>query len=226
VTATPTLDLTPDELLSTTRAVRKRLDLARPVPMAVVRECLELALQAPTGSNAQGWHFVVVTDASKRARIAELYATAFDAYRKMPVSAHAIAEGRSEADRAQQERVIDSAEYLAQHLAKVPVHLIPCIAGRVDRIPHGPMAHLAQASVYGSILPATWSFMLAARARGLGTAWTTLHLSHERQVAELLGIPFDEVAQVALIAVAYTKGTDFKPARRLPLANSLHVDSW
>jgi nitroreductase len=223
---TATLELSPDELLSTTRAVRKRLDLARPVPITVIRECLELALQAPTGSNAQGWHFVVVTDAKKRARIAELYGTAFEAYRKMPVSAHAIAEGRSAEDRAQQERVIDSAEYLARHLGEVPVHLIPCITGRVDRIPPGPLAHLAQASVYGSILPATWSFMLAARARGLGTAWTTLHLSHEREVAKLLGIPFDEVAQVALIAVAYTKGTGFKPARRLPLASCLHVDAW
>jgi nitroreductase len=223
---TPTkLDLSPEELLSTTRAVRKRLDLDRPVEMEVIRECLELALQAPTGSNAQGWHFVVVTDADKRKRIGELYGQAFEAYRKMPFSAHVLAESRSGADRAQQERVVDSAEYLAAHLAEVPVHLIPCVTGRVDRMT-GPMAHLAQASLYGSILPATWSFMLAARARGLGTAWTTLHLSYEAEVAGLLGIPHDEVMQVALIACAYAKGTGFKPARRMPLETVLHVNGW
>lgn len=219
------LDLDPEKLLSTTRAVRKRLDLDRPVEMDVIRDCLELALQAPTGSNAQGWHFVVVTDAAKRARIGELYAAAFEDYRKMPFSAHAIADGLGEADRRQQERVVDSAEYLAANLGRVPVHLIPCVTGRVDRL-NGPMAHLAQASVYGSILPATWSFMLAARARGLGTAWTTLHLSHEVEVARLLGIPHDEVMQVALIACAYAKGTEFKPARRRPLDAVLHVDGW
>jgi nitroreductase len=217
--------LTNDELLSTTRAVRKRLDLERPVGMQVLRECLELALQAPTGSNAQGWHFVVVTDEARRARIGELYAAAFEDYRKMPFSAHAIAEGLGEADRRQQERVVDSAEYLARNLGRVPVHLIPCVTGRVDRLT-GPMAHLAQASVYGSILPATWSFMLAARSRGLGTAWTTLHLSHEAEVAKLLGIPHDEVMQVALIACAHSRGTDFRPARRRPLDTVLHVDGW
>lgn len=219
------LDLDPETLLRTTRAVRKRLDLDRPVEMDVIRDCLELALQAPTGSNAQGWHFMVVTDAAKRARIGELYAAAFEDYRKMPFSAHAIAEGLSEADRRQQERVVDSAEYLAANLGRVPVHLIPCVTGRVDRL-SGPMAHLAQASVYGSILPATWSFMLAARSRGLGTAWTTLHLSHEAEVASLLGIPYDEVMQVALIACAWSRGTGFKPARRRPLDTVLHVDRW
>jgi nitroreductase len=219
------LGLGADELLSTTRAVRKRLDFDKPVEMDVIRECLALAIQAPTGSNAQGWEFVVVTDPGKRARIAEYYRTAFDAYRKMPAFAHAIAEGRSEAHKAQKKRVIDSVGYLAENLEKVPVLLIACVTGRVDAAT-GTMAHLARASLYGSILPAVWSFMLAARERGLGTAWTTLHLSHEKPIAELLGIPFEEVMQVALIPVAYTRGTDFRPARRLPLDGLLHVDMW
>lgn len=219
------LGLSADQVLATTRAVRKRLDFDRPLELDVVNECLQLALQAPTGSNAQGWHFVLVTDAEKRGKIADLYEAAFDVYRKMPQSAHAIAEGRSDAERAQQERVIDSAEYLAQNLRRAPVFLIPCVEGRTDSVT-GPMANIAQASVYASIIPAAWSFMLAARERGIGTAWTTLHLIHEKTVAELLGIPYDEVMQVALIPCAYTRGTDFRPARRQPLEKVTHVDAW
>ena len=219
------LGLDADEVLATTRAVRKRLDFDEPVEMDVIRECIELARQAPTGSNAQGWHFFVLADADKRARIGEMYREAFAAYRKMPQAAHAIGEDRSEADRAQQDRVIDSAEYLAENLHRAPLFLIPCVEGRVDAAT-GPMANLAQASVFGSIIPAAWSFMLAARERGIGTAWTTLHLIQEKAVAELLGIPYDTVTQVALIPCAYTKGTSFRPARRLPLETCLHVDAW
>jgi nitroreductase len=220
----PLLDLGPDELLSTTRAVRKRLDLSRPVDMGLVRECLELAIQAPTGSNAQGWHFVVVTDADKRARIGELYRQAFGLYREMPVSAHKVHEGDPSMQKVQ-ERVVASAEYLAEHLHEVPVFLIPCVQGRVEAVP-APMAVLAQASTYASIIPAAWSFMLAARARGLGTCWTTLHLMHEKEVAELLGIPHGEVTQVALIPVAHTLGTEFRPAPRKSLDGVLHTDAW
>ena len=220
-----TLSLSPDELLTTTRAVRKRLDLERPLELDVVRECLEIALQAPTGSNAQGWHFMVVADADKRRRISELYAQAFEGYRDMPYSAHAIAKEREGSAQKTMHRVVDSAEYLAANLARVPVFLIPCIAGRFDQLP-APIANMAQASVFGSILPAVWSFMLAARARGVGTAWTTLHLNHEEAVAEILGIPYTEVTQVALVPVAYTRGTDFRPASRRSLDTVLHVDAW
>ena len=226
MTDTPLLDLSPDELLSTTRAVRKRLDLERPVPMEAVRECLRLALQAPTGSNAQGWHFVLVTDAGKRRELGALYRKAFEVYRTMPVSVHAgEAAADDSAHAAQMARVVSSAEYLAENLSRVPVHLVPCVEGRVDQL-QGPGATLGQASIYGSILPAVWSFMLAARARGLGTAWTTLHLMHEKEAADLLGIPYDAVTQVALIPLAWSKGTDFKPARRKPMEGVVHLNHW
>ena len=211
--------LTIDELLTTTRAVRKRLDLERSVELEVIRECLKVALQAPTGSNQQGWHFVVVTDAAKREALAKLYAKAFDAYIGQGSPSSSSRPGPD----AQMVRVIDSATYLAQNLAKVPVHLVPCVEGR---IPPEKATTVATASFYGSILPATWSFMLAARSRGLGTAWTTLHLVYEQEAAEILAIPYDRITQVALIPVAYAKGTEFKPAVRRPLEASLHIDTW
>ena len=214
------MDLTLDELLTTTRAVRKRLDFTRPVPLEVVRECLEVATQAPTGSNQQGWHWVVVTDEAKRKTLGEIYGRAFQIYRQMPFYAGAIQTGDADRD-ATQQRVASSAEYLAEHMAEAPVLLVPCITGRLDNAPA-----IASASQWGSLFPAVWNFMLAARARGLGTAWTSLHLMFEQEAAELLGIPFDEIAQGALIPVAYTKGTDFKPAPRADLDTIVHVDAW
>jgi nitroreductase len=192
------LDLTPDELLSTTRAVRRRLDLERPVEREVIEECLQLAQQAPSGSNLQTWRFVVVTDADKRRGLADLFRDVAEQYL-------AATTGGSEGIRAGVQR-------LADQLHEVPVHVIPCIAGRTDGQPSS-----RQAGVWGSIMPAAWSFMLAARSRGLGTVWTTFHLAHEREAADLLGIPYDEVMQAALIPVAYTLGTDFKPGPRRPL---------
>ncbi|MEZ5557951.1 MAG: nitroreductase family protein [Pseudomonadales bacterium] len=220
----PQLNLTTDELLATTRAVRKRLDFDRPVERAVIEECMALALQAPSGSNAQSWHFVFVTDADKRAQIAELYRQAFAGYAQSPMSAaaqHADDPSMSET----QERVMSSAQYLADNLHRAPVFFIPCHAGRYDGFA-GEGANVAQASAFGSIIPAAWSFMLAARSRGLGTCWTTLHLMHERKVAEILGIPFEAITQVALVPVAYTLGTDFKVAPRKPMDGVVHFDSW
>lgn len=214
------LELTPDQLLSTTRAVRKRLDLTRPVDPQLIKECLELALQAPSGSNRQNWQFVVVTDPEPRRALAELYKKAFTAYANSPQSAGSTPQLSPEREAIQQ-RVRGSAFYLADHLHEVPVHLIPCFMGRVDGLPGA-----AQAGTWGSILPATWSFMLAARARGLGTAWTTLHLVYEKAAAEVLGIPYDEVTQAGLIPVAHTKGTDFAPAPRDPLDRVVHWDHW
>jgi len=202
-----------DKLLTTTRAVRKRLDLERDVPTALLEECLEIALQAPTGSNSQGWQFVFVRDAKKREALAEMYRRAFEPY----VSRGDRPDYGQDDPRTQQmPHVLDSAKYLAANLGKVPVHLIPCVEGRVEEAPAW-----AQASVYGSILPAVWSFMLAARARGLGT----LHLPFESEAAELLGIT-KQVTQCALIPVAYFKGEDFKPAKRLPVHEVVHWDAW
>jgi nitroreductase len=218
------LGLTNDELLSTTRAVRKRLDFDRPVPMAVLHECMDLALQAPTGSNAQGWQFMLVTDAAKRAKIGDYYRQAFASYRDMPYAIHKLHKNSGDAQLGDsQTRSASSADFLAEHMGRAPALLIPCITGRTD-VAGFPAS--AQAAVFGSILPAVWSFMLAARARGLGTAWTTLHLNYEREIAALLGIPYESVMQVALTPVAYTKGTDFKPAYRMPLDKVLHHDSW
>jgi nitroreductase len=216
--------LSTDELLTTTRAVRKRLDFDRPVPLPIIRECLDIALQAPTGSNAQGWQWMVVTDAAKRRALAELYRKAWAVYPDMDASAHKV-HARDPSMTAVQERVVSSAEYLAMNMEKPPVLLIPCISGRVEGIP-APFGVVAQASTYGSILPAVWSFMLAARTRGLGTAWTTLHLMHEAEAAQILGIPYAEVTQCAMIPVAYTRGTDFKAAPRKPLDPILHVNQW
>lgn len=207
-----------DHLLTTTRSVRKRLDMKRPVDLAVLERCIEIAFQAPTGSNAQGWHMLVVTDADKRAALAKLYKQAFEMYRSMAENAPQVQQG--DPRREQTLRIIDSASYLTEHLQEAPVHVIPCIDGRVE---NGPVAF--QASVYGSILPAVWSLMLALRARGLGSAWTTLHLFHEKEAAALLGIP-EHVTQTALLPVAYFTGTDFKPAKRLPARDSTHWNTW
>lgn len=216
------LDLGPDELLSTTRSVRKRLDLGRPVEDELLRECFELAAQAPTGSNAQGWHFLVVTDPAKRAALGDMYRRAFAMFYGN-VDAVVDALPKDDPDYvATTRRVLDSAQYLAEHLGEVPVHVIPCIEGRVDQ--GAPVA--LQSAIWGSILPAAWSFMLAARSRGLGSCWTTLHLVFEQEAQQLLGIP-EHVTQAALIPVAHVLGgTDFKPGPRRDLDRILHHDTW
>lgn len=202
-----------DALLATTRAVRKRLDLERPVPREVIRECLELAVQAPTGSNSQTWRWVVVDDAEKRAALAELY--------REPAYAYLRPAAANVAD-PQLGRVLESALWLADNLHKVPVFLIPCVEMRELG---DPASNAANAGLYGSIFPAVWSFQLALRARGLGSTLTTLHLAREREAAELLGLP-DTIQQVALLPVAYTKGTDFKPAARPPVETITHWNGW
>jgi nitroreductase len=208
-----------DHLLTTTRAVRKRLDLTRPVEQAVIERCIEIATQAPSGSNRQNWHFVVVSDAAKRASLAELYRNAFDKYLRR--RERAATDSRPFAPSAStQRRVTSSAAYLAKHLHEVPVHLIPCIEGRVEQEPA-----FTQAAHYGSILPAVWSLMLALRARGLGSVWTTLHLPYEIEAGQLLGIP-KHITQVALLPVAYFTGDDFHPAKRIPTKQVIHWNDW
>ena len=212
------LPLDPDQLLTTTRSVRKRLDYSRPVPIEVIRESLEVALQAPSGSNVQGWHWIVLTDPDKRKAVADYYAESFDGYRRS--AGYAGRQAGYEGDRAEtQQRVASSAEYLAETMGDCPVLIIGAIQAG-EELPQGN-----QAGLWGSLLPAAWSLQLALRARGLGSAWTTLHLKHEKAVAELLGMPAD-VRQGVLLPVAYTKGTDFKLAPRQPLDTVLHVNSW
>lgn len=205
-----------DEVLTTTRAVRKRIDLERPVPLELVRECIEVALQAPSGGNRQGWHFVVVTDPGKRLRLGELYRRAWEDY----LAAQRWDYGAADPRQQRLGAVISSAQYLADHIHEVPVHVIPCVEGRLEDLPApAVVARLA------SILPATWSFMLAARARGLGSSLTTLHLVHEAEAAEVLGIP-DDVAQCALVPVGHLLGDTLRPARRLPVDRVAHLDAW
>ncbi len=201
-----------DSLLSTTRAVRKRLDLERDVPDDVLLECLQLAVQAPTGSNQQGWRWMVIRDTEKKQALQDLYNEAGGAY---------LASAAADMDAAtQQGRVIDSANYLAQNLANVPVLLIPLIIGRLP-----DNSANAAAGLMGSIMPAMWSFQLALRSRGLGSCLTTLHLAKEQEAADLLGIP-DHMTQAGLLPVAYTKGTDFKPAKRDDVAEITYLDTY
>jgi nitroreductase len=216
------LPLDPDQLLTTTRAVRKRLDFSRPVPDELIRECVAAALQAPSGSNSITMRFVVVRDPATRAAIGEVYRQCYAAYRSMDgVYIGSIDKG-DEASNAQQQRSASSADYLGEHMGDAPALVIGCTVGmRAEGVPA-----LLAATVLGNIQPAMWSFMLAARARGLGTAWTTVHLMAEQQVAELLGIPFDTVQQVCLTPLAFTVGTDFKPAARPDPDTVISWDRW
>ena len=203
-----------DHLLTTTRAVRKRLDLQRPVEPEVIEECLRLAIQAPTGGNSQGWRWLVVTDPEKKLAIAE-------AYRSIWVPYSQASRANTDDTNDQQHRVIDSATYLADHLHEVPVLVIPCIYGRAL----GGGTLVEGAGLFGSIYPAVWSFQLALRSRGLGSAFTTLHLPHADEIGKLLGIP-DTATQTALIPVAYFTGDDFKPAQRRPVEDITYWNAW
>ena len=217
------LPLTPDELLTTTRAVRKRLDFTRPVARQVLEECLTIAQQAPTGSNLQNWHFVVVTDPAKRLALADVYRKGWAIYATLPIASGNLTFDDPERN-AQQARVMASGQYLADHMHEAPVLVIPCIlapGGRCET-----QSVVLQGSWWSSIAQAGWSFMLAARARGLGTTWTTLHLLFEEAAAQVLGVPYAEVNQAGIIPVAYTRGGRFSPARRAPLETMVHWEGW
>jgi nitroreductase len=217
------LALTPDELLTTTRAVRKRLDFTRPVERTVLEECLTIAQQAPSGSNIQNWHFVVVTDPAKRRALADVYRKGWAIYVPLPIAAGNLTFDDPRRN-AQQARVMASAQYLADHMHEAPVLVVPCVRPPDGRCESQPVA--LQITWWSSIAQAGWSFMLAARARGLGTTWTTLHLLFEEEAAQILGLPYAEVNQAGLIPVAYTRGTRFSPAQRAALDTMVHWETW
>lgn len=204
-----------DHLLTTTRAVRKRLDLDRPVSRDLILECIRIATQAPAGGNVQQWRWLVVDDPAKKAALAALYRRAYEPYIELQRQA---VERTNRTDAA---AIMSSSDHLAEVLDRVPAMVIPCYVGR----PTAEMSQGTLAGMYGSILPAVWSFMLAARSRGLGTAWTTLHLAYEAEAAALLGIP-EHVCQVALTPVAHHTGDDFRPGARLPAERVTYFNGW
>ncbi|MEU1548364.1 nitroreductase family protein [Nocardia sp. NPDC005745] len=233
---TEILDLSPDELLTTTRAVRRRLDLNRPVDRSVIEKCLEIGFQAPSGENTQAWGWVAVDDPAVRAQMADIYRAGVNVFVKEEAAAAEAAAAEAAAAEDRQgpldrmgmeitdvegtQRVWESAMYLADHLQEVPVLVVPLLKTRFENL-----RLFEAASAWGSVMPAAWNFMLALRARGLGSVWTTAHLWCEKDMTELLGLPADNT-QVGLFPVAYTKGTDFKPARRGPVRDVLHWNSW
>jgi nitroreductase len=216
------MNLSAEEVLTTTRAVRKRLDLERPVPRELIEECVQIAQQAPTRSNIQPGHFVVVTDETTRGTIADYYRRAWDVYVEMAPDAH-----RDEPELTDPQQlatipaVLESARFLADNLQRVPVLVIPCVRNRTDKAPVA-----LQSFIWGSIVPSAWQFCLAARDRGLGTCWTTLHTLFEKEIAALLAIPYEQVMQVAMIPVAYYTGESFKATTKLPLEKVVHWESW
>jgi nitroreductase len=217
------LPLDPDQLLTTTRAVRKRLDLTRPVERPVVEECIAIAMQAPSGSNRQTWQWVLVDDPGTKEQLADLYREVFDAYSPAAPVQYAADDTRAE----RKERINESARYLRDRYHEVPVILLAYQLGRPSEMPLG-----SQPGWWGSVIPAVWSFMLALRARGLGSVWTTMTCRREREVGDVLGVPQDlgdpakEYTLVGMFPVAYTIGTDFKSAPRLDPADVIHWNHW
>ncbi|GAA4672115.1 nitroreductase family protein [Gordonia humi] len=214
------LDLSAEEVLTTTRSVRKRLDFDRPVSRELLTDCVRVALQAPSGSNRWLTQFVIVTDADRRKALADVYRKGYEIYRKTPGYIGVVDKG-DDARNANQQRTAASADYLAENMHRAPALVVACGPGRTES---GPP--IAKTTLMGSVLPPLWSFMLAARNRGLGTAWTTVMLFCEQEAADVLGVPNDEVTMAALTPVAFTKGTDFKPAMRPDPAEAIHWDQW
>ncbi|MFA5883312.1 MAG: nitroreductase family protein [Acidimicrobiia bacterium] len=210
----------PDLLLQTTPSARRRLDLDRPVDRALVEECMELAVHAPNGSNQQPYRFVFVDDAARKAALADIYRAAMADFVNRPRTESP--EDNIDRSSAADQRIAASVAYLAEHMQDVPVLCVPLVAGRTDGFGAGAHAERTgsfwQANRWGSVIPALWSFMLALRSRGLGSAWTTLTLVREREVAEVLGVPFEHWMQAGLFPVAHTIGTDFRPTPRRPAA--------
>ncbi len=226
--------LSPDEVLATTRSVRIGIDTSREVPRELIEECVTLALQAPSGSNIQNAHFVVVTDAEKRRALAEIYRRGWEVYAQTPVYAPNLKFDDPEHG-ARHEKIVKDALAFVEHIQDVPVMVIPCVefgAGRGKVFAEGGYSReaalpaLLHSAIWGAILPAATRFRLAARARGLGSCWTVVHLFFEQDAAEVLGIPYENVQQAALFPVGYASDDEFFRAWRPPLSEVLHWDSW
>lgn len=215
-----------DHVLTTTRAVRRRLDFSRPVERELIERCIDIAIQAPTALHGETWHFIVITEQCQRAAVAQIYRRAGEGHRSGALSLDpylaSLRAEKPEAPRfADQQRMFSSGAHLVRHMQDVPVLILACIEGRVENAGPG-----AQASLYGSIFPAVWSLMLAFRARGIGSVMTTQHIGHfEQDMATAVGLP-DDMTQVALLAVAYFTGSDFKPANRAPARERIHWERW
>jgi len=204
------------ELLTTTRSVRKRLDLTRSVPRELIEECLKVAVQAPNGGNLQGWEYLAIDGAEQKRLVATYYQLSNENYHPHSSSRQQDQSGDGLA------RLSTSVDYLAEHLHEVPVLLIPLQRGRLS----SEWTNHEASSFYGSAFPAIWSFMLAARLQGLGTTFTTMHLRYEREIAEALQIPFERVSQIGLVAVAYYRGDSFKPAKRYVAEDLVRWNQW
>jgi nitroreductase len=213
-------DLTIDELLTTTRSVRRRLDCDRPVERSVIEECVAIAMQAPSGANTQGWQWVFVEHDVLKRDLAVIYRKQFDTtYRVMPIATYAEPAAQAQAIRRRA-----SATWLADNFERVPLIMVPCMPGKIDGASVG-----AQAGFWGSFLPAIWNFMLALRSRGLGSAWVTMNLGRpdgERETAEVLGIPYEGYTQAGMFPIGYTKGANFKPIPIPEPAERIHWDRW
>lgn len=209
------LGLSADEVLTTTRAVRRRLDFDRPVPREVLEECLEIAMQAPSGGNLQGWRWILISDPKTKRVIAEHYRRFYQVYR----------EHRRDADPAEWEKTGPIGDAYAANLERAPWFVLPCIKGPIGRASDASGVYV-HVNTWALIYPAVWSFMLALRERGLATCLTTNHLAYEREIAELLGIPFDTINQAGLLPVAYAKGTNFRRAARKPLESAVYLEQW
>jgi nitroreductase len=199
--------------LATTRSVRRRLDLERPVEPEVIEACIDVATQAPTGLNRESWRFVVVTESEPKRALGELYRRAFDSmlvgWRELP--------GAAELEERPPLR--PGYRALADRLHEMPALILVCSLGE-------PGADRAgQVAFYGSVLPAAWSLMIALRARGLGSTWTSLHLREADAAAHLLGIP-DGVTQTVLLPVAYTKDAKLAPASRKTAREVAYWNGW
>jgi nitroreductase len=212
-----TLDMTFDEILTTTRAVRKRLDTSRPVPRALIEECLDLALQAPNGSNRNDWRWIIIDDPAMVKKLADEYRAAMGVLQSGAMPSPRYLSGTV----PHEDKLLESAHALVQKLDTMPAILIPLMPGRPDG-----KGVVDQASMWGSIVQAVWSFMLALRSRGLGSVWATVTSRREAEIAELLGIPYDQYTQVGFFPIAYTIGTDFKRAWRKPVADVLSYNRF